>query len=311
MKNRSKPKLSSKGNKAQTDPRQAIAKKQSSKTSTGPSSVLASSSSKLNNRPASVTDNVAQLQPFLRGASAAQKVQIEMITQVFTKMDADGDGLLSMNDVRLYFRAIGRNSSDLEVRKWINSRDIDQDGAVCLSEFVASYSLQLDPRSMTAALDGHNVADVKSTNISNIAVAFGLVRLGCTVHETVIACEAAEAYVRRILDSPTDSSHWSISVEDVSFHKHIGRLFGGVKLMVALGFHLEQNGRVLTVAYSDSKGAEVVSAENRKSLNRRLEELQSHRSSLQELTVSNIAAGFLHLYFVFYLINHALPQCFC
>ena len=127
-----------------------------------------------------------------------------MITAVFEAMDADGDGLLSVNDVKAYFRthlqhnnnnnnnssssgsllghggighnvnssingsitgngssssgsgssasgsgssASGSGSSDVEVRKWIAQRDVDQDGAVGLAEFVASYAMQLDPAS--------------------------------------------------------------------------------------------------------------------------------------------------------------------
>ena len=111
-----------------------------------------------------------------------------MITAVFEAMDADGDGVLSVNDVKAYFRThlqhsnhdyngegnhhstpslsdphhpshptdatasastnIHSNaSSEMEVRKWIARRDVDQDGAVGLAEFVASYAMQLDPAS--------------------------------------------------------------------------------------------------------------------------------------------------------------------
>jgi len=33
-----------------------------------------------------------------------------MIKQIFNLMDADKDGLLSVSDVKAYFRAIGRNA---------------------------------------------------------------------------------------------------------------------------------------------------------------------------------------------------------
>ena len=140
---------------------------------------------------------------FVKGATPAQQTQVKMITAVFAEMDADGDGLLSVNDVKAYFRthlqhsnsnnhhnnghnnnghsssssslldhngggnphgstlsslggggshsshpaAAVRGSSDVEVRKWIAQRDVDQDGAVGLAEFVASYAMQLDPAS--------------------------------------------------------------------------------------------------------------------------------------------------------------------
>ena len=47
---------------------------------------------------------------FLKGASAAQQAQINMIKRVFETMDADGDGILSAADIRAYFRHIGNNS---------------------------------------------------------------------------------------------------------------------------------------------------------------------------------------------------------
>lgn len=236
------------------------------------------------------------LQNFMRGASVAQKAQIGMIQDVFSKMDVDGDGLLSMNDVRQYFRAIGKFASDLEVRKWISSRDIDQDGTVSLSEFIASFSLQLDPRTVA---DKKGASTLQLGEVSELTEAFGLVRLGNSVPEAVMACEAAEGYTRRILDAPSNQAFWSIAVNDEGFRQRIGKLFGGSKLMTALGFHFEQNGAVLTVANSDGKGSDALSPENRKSLSNKLRELQNHRTSLQELTISNIAAGiFFSLYYI-------------
>ena len=231
------------------------------------------------------------LQNFLRGASVAQKAQIGMIQDVFSKMDVDGDGLLSINDVRQYFRAIGKFASDLEVRKWINSRDIDQDGTVSLSEFIASYSLQLDPRSVADKSTSKGTSTHQLGDVSELTEAFGLVRLGNSVSEAVMACEAAEGYTRRILDAPSNQAFWSIAVNDEGFRQRIGKLFGGSKLMTALGFHFEQNGAILTVANTDGKGSDALSPENRKSLSNKLRELQNHRTSLQELTISNIAAG--------------------
>ena len=73
------------------------------------------------------------------GASAAQKIQIKMILDIFTLMDADKDGLLSFSDVKAYFRIIGRNANDLVVRKWIRERDLDQDGAISKVEFVSRF----------------------------------------------------------------------------------------------------------------------------------------------------------------------------
>lgn len=232
---------------------------------------------------------VAHLKAFLSGATAAQRAQVTMIRHVFETMDADKDGLLSMSDVRAYFRAIGRNASDLAVRKWIGARDIDQDGAVSLSEFVASFALQLDPASRIIGADGRLSEGPGQT--TEIAEAFGNLRLGGTVLETIAACDAADEYVRRILDSPSVKPFWSINLSEENFHRRIGRLFGGVKLMQCLGFVIEGNGTVLALRDPRGKEWEAVPQPVRVDLHKRLEELQSHRASLLEPSISNIAAG--------------------
>ena len=240
---------------------------------------------------------VPHLKAFLQGATAAQRAQITMIRNVFETMDADKDGLLTMSDVRAYFRAVGRNASDLTVRRWISARDIDQDGAVSLSEFVASYALQLDPASRFIGTNGQ-ITDA-SDQTSIIAEAFGALRLGGTILETITACDAAEEYIRRILDSPSVKPFWSINLIEESFHRRIGRLFGGIKLMQALGFVLENNASVLAIRDPTGKEWEVVPQTVRADLNKKLEELASHRASLLEPSVSNIAAGkYIHFSYI-------------
>lgn len=219
-----------------------------------------------------------------------------MIRDVFCAMDADQDGLLSASDIRAYFRTIGRSASDLEVRKWILARDVDQDGAVSLIEFVASYALQLDSNK-----PGPSDAD---TAPSTIAVAFGSLRLGSTAQETLVACDAIEGYITRILDSPNTSAYWSIAVNEGTFHRNVGRLFGGIKLMTAFGFALESNGTVLALK---GKGWDSVPQAIRVELNRKLEELRSHRNALSEPSISNIAAGNENVSFIsFDVINSTM-----
>eukprot|EP01034_Spumella_vulgaris_P024262 gene24262-30582_t len=223
------------------------------------------------------------LKPFLYNASPAQQAQIAMIRDVFSRMDSDADGVLSLGDVRAYFRTIGRNFSELEARNWISSRDVDQDGVVSLTEFVASYALQMD--------SGSSSAQSGAVDSSSVAMAFGSLRLGSTVAEAVTACNAVEEYVRRILDAPTVSAYWSIQVNEANFKSRIGRLFGGVKLMTTFGFESEANGAVLALRDPNGKGGwQTVPQSVRVELNRKLEELRSHRNSLNEPTISNLAA---------------------
>ena len=62
---------------------------------------------------------VLSIAAFLRGASPAQQAQIRMISDVFEAMDVDKDGLISVGDVRAYFRAIGRSSNDTVTRRYV------------------------------------------------------------------------------------------------------------------------------------------------------------------------------------------------
>ena len=188
------------------------------------------------------------LNTFIAGASAAQKTQIQMITHIFGIMDADRDGQLSVSDVKAYFRAIGKNGSDLAARKWIRERDLDQDGVVSQVEFVASYAHILDPASKSTGAGKGSAAD-EQTNliISPVAIAFGLLRLGGSVPEAALACNAATEYVQRILDNPRTPSFWRIVLDEKEYDHRIGRLFGGHKIMLALGFVFEDNSNVLAL----------------------------------------------------------------
>jgi Ca2+-binding EF-hand superfamily protein len=224
---------------------------------------------------------------FMRGASAAQLVQISMIKEVFERMDSDGDGLLSMSDVRAYFRSVGRNATDLSVRKWIRLRDIDQDGSVSLAELVGSYALQLDPVSKFSSPGN---APTEPVTVTPIAVAFGTIRMASTTSEVIECCNAAETYIQRILDNPSQQTFWRISLKDDSFNNKIGRLFGGVKLMFALGYQSEENGAMLALRDPNGKNWEIVPQDVRVSLNNRLDELISHKQALMEPSISNIAA---------------------
>lgn len=235
------------------------------------------------------TAKVQPLTAFLKGATAAQRAQVDMIQRVFAEMDADNDGMLTVSDVRAYFRAIGRTATDAYTRRWIRDRDVDQDGAVSLAEFVASFALQLDPASHFSAADGSLHAP--RADPAPVAVAFGALRLGSSTPEVLDACEATEEYVCKILESPSVSSFWRILVKDDAFHRRIGRLFGGVKLMTAMGFQAEDNGAVLAIRDPNGKSWDTVPQDVKMLLKNRLDELLSHKHALLEPSISNIAAG--------------------
>ena len=233
---------------------------------------------------------------FLKTATAAQAMQVKMIGKVFDAMDADKDGLLSALDVRTYFRAVGRNASDAVVRKWIEARDVDLDGAVSLSEFIASYSLQIDSNNTNKK---GNVGSA-AISVSPVTSAFGALCLGNSPFEVVDACTAAEEMVQRILDLPSEKAHWRVFLSDDPFHRRIGRLFGGVKVMLALGFEPEENGSVLALRDPSGREWDTLPSNVMVLLKARLAELKSHEQALNEPSVSNVAAG-ITLYVCMYV----------
>lgn len=236
-----------------------------------------------------------QLLAYLDNASPAQKSQIEMIKRIFTIMDGDGDGILTLSDVRAYFRSIGRNASDLEVRKWIKDRDVDQDGAVSLVEFVSSFAPQLDISNRFSGAHGSSSAPFDASHLSPVAVAFGALRLGNSPGEVWDCCSAAQDYVRKVLDSPSVPTFWRIPTSDAQFTKKVGRLFGGTKLMNSLGFLPEENGNVIALRDPNGKRWDSVPNDVRQKLMSRLAELSSHKNSLTEPSISNVSAGWFLL----------------
>ena len=229
----------------------------------------------------------AQLGEYTRGATAAQQAQVKMIAQVFEAMDADGDGALSVADVRAYFRTVGRPAEEAVVRQWVASRDVDQDGVVGLGEFVASYAKQLDPASKGTPAPGQPAG---AKPVSAVASAFGALCLGNSLPEARAACTAAAGYLRRVLDEPAVQAYWRINVHDTAFASAVGRLFGGVPLMHALGFEGEQNGTVLALRDPTGRVWTSLPAEARVQLRTRLDELLSHMHALDEPSISNVAA---------------------
>ena len=231
---------------------------------------------------------IGGISSFTKGATAAQKAQVQMIKEVFKLMDADRDGLISVSDVKAYFRAIGRNASDMVARKWIRERDLDQDGSVSLVELVASYSHVLDPSSKPERKGIGE--DVTVDEVNPVVIAFGLLRLGASIPEANIAVNAACEYIQRILDTPNVASFWRISLMEKDYEKRIGRLFGGHKLMLALGFAMEDNGATLALRDEAGKAWSIVPSDVRKALKHRMEELNKQASTLVEPSVSNVAA---------------------
>ncbi|CBJ33221.1 calmodulin-like myosin-light chain [Ectocarpus siliculosus] len=210
-------------------------------------------------------------------ASGARGLQLAMIKEAFSRLDMDGDGYITPADLGLAFRNMGRDASDRTVLAWIRRRDIYQDGRVSLDEFVASFQALIPRDTPGWAAASSSVAATSATGrtgsmstrrqgaisiasattgkktiamddgASEVAAAFGRIRLSGSPAECRAAAEFALDYCRRVRDSPTAPLHWRIPLNSKRFSSTVGRLLGGVELMQAIGLRLEENGTVLAL----------------------------------------------------------------
>jgi Ca2+-binding EF-hand superfamily protein len=63
-----------------------------------------------------------------------------LLKRAFRKYDVDGDGFISVDDLQRSFKPQGRNTPQSELVAWVRRRDLSSIGAVCLEDFLKSYS---------------------------------------------------------------------------------------------------------------------------------------------------------------------------
>ena len=78
----------------------------------------------------------------ITGESARQAAQERksLLKRAFAKYDVDNDGFISVEDLRRAFKAQGRDTPQSEIVAWVRRRDLSSIGAVCLEDFLESYS---------------------------------------------------------------------------------------------------------------------------------------------------------------------------
>jgi len=63
-----------------------------------------------------------------------------LLKRAFAKYDVDKDGFISVEDLRRAFSTQGRETPQSELVAWVRRRDISGIGAVCIEDFMESYS---------------------------------------------------------------------------------------------------------------------------------------------------------------------------
>lgn len=146
--------------------------------------------------------------------------------------------------------------SIISIYAWIRRRDIYQDGRVSLDEFVASFQPLVPPDTPAWTLasaragqltapkqhqlgehhpekssttrDGAAIAEagggpMLADGATDVAAAFGRIRLSASVPECRAAVEYALDYCRRVRDSPSAMLHWRIPLNSKRFTSALGR----------------------------------------------------------------------------------------
>jgi PUB domain/EF-hand domain pair len=227
-------------------------------------------------------------------AAGVSSLQMQLLRQSFSALDASHNGKLSATEVKAALHRMGRDASDKAVANWIQSRDINQDGAVSIDEFIASFNATLTSpvkrNGNTSAFSTAN--DTVISEVTSVSAAFGALRLAASINE----CKAAAEYVLKIIDAvlqaPTTKSHWQIARRQADFHKAVGRFSSGIVLMQAVGYRLEQNGAVLALhsSNSDDTAWSTVPHDVIAMLKEKRLQLSAHIESLHYPATSDIAA---------------------
>ncbi|GMH77361.1 hypothetical protein TrST_g9172, partial [Triparma strigata] len=266
----------------------------------------------------------SEMELFLKGRTGVQRAQLVMLKEAFDAFDHDKDGFITAADLKAFWRAKGEDNSDSRILNFIKSKDINHDGRVTYEEFAVSYSnlLQPETKAWVSLEKGSKSSKSKPSKSSKkggtvtfsvdidpeevddgaspVAAAFGALRLCTTIPQCLIAVQRVEAIVKKILETPSAKSYWRIKVNDSDFHTNVGRHYGGIALIKAFGFALEENGSVLALSEKATADKPASSSghsrwerppkEVIKSLRDDLKELSIHMAGLLSPEVSDINA---------------------
>lgn len=86
----------------------------------------------------SMSASATATSPSQRKRAAAEE-RLALLKKVFDKHDVDGDGLISMEDLKNAYTAQGKAFTTPDLRTWVQSRDLSGTGAVCFEDFVKHY----------------------------------------------------------------------------------------------------------------------------------------------------------------------------
>ena len=229
------------------------------------------------------TSGVSELESMLRRGTHVQQAQLQMARRAFAAYDVDGDGAVTRSDLKTVFTKLGKPSDGEALDRWIAKHDADRDGTVSLSDFLNALAPMF-------ALSVSKKKAAKEAADFGVAAAVGTLRVSCTLREAANVCAHVLRTLKRIIDAPSDGNHWRVKLSDAAFERAVGRHAGGVSLMVACGFQLEENGAVLALRSRGGEKWASVPADVLEELRLVRAELQGRATALDHPTVSDVRA---------------------
>lgn len=82
-------------------------------------------------------------QQLKNGPIKSEYEQVDMLRLTFSQMDKNGDGMLTVSDVKTYLEEMGRFDGNEIVESWISLRDTNCDGYVTFDDFLISFAPSL------------------------------------------------------------------------------------------------------------------------------------------------------------------------
>jgi len=70
--------------------------------------------------------------------------QLSDLKEVFSLFDKDSDELIVKSELGLVMRALGQNPTEIELQEMITKGDVDDDGTISLTEFLAMMAQKME-----------------------------------------------------------------------------------------------------------------------------------------------------------------------
>ena len=206
-----------------------------------------------------------------------REAQLQLCRKAFENLDVDGDDYITTRDLKIAFARDGREA--FMIPAWIAQRDLDQDGAVSYDDFLHSVASSF-------AVSAKAKAKSKEDNDDDdaIASALGVLRLSAKPKDVQDVVSYVQRCCQKILEAPHEPKYWRMSTKE-----RFARFAGGVALVQACGFSLEENGSVLALRGEDGRRWDSVPDPVLEKLKAARQELEG-RSKTLDLPIPDIAA---------------------